>query len=243
MGACARADAAGAGSHARVCQPLNGMTGTLSVVCRGFGRSGLASPDAHAPSLIVSSADIAEKRHRYPNSAEDMAPSRAIGRAAGLLRVGIHLVRVLPGTRTSFPHAESAEEEFVYVIDGEVDAWIDGELYKMREGDLSHCQPVPESVTPSSTTATATRYSFPAARRTRPRTASTTRFIRDAETTFRGAAGGTTFLRGLRALTTGTRAPLQLKVRHRRGTVKLHMLGGPDGDGQRDARKAAASPQ
>jgi uncharacterized cupin superfamily protein len=89
------------------------------------------------PPFIVSSADIAEKRHRYPNSAEDMAPSRAIGRAAGLLRIGIHLVRLLPGTRTSFPHAESAEEEFVYVIDGEVDAWIDGALYRMHPGDVA----------------------------------------------------------------------------------------------------------
>jgi uncharacterized cupin superfamily protein len=89
------------------------------------------------PPFIVSSADVAETRHRYPHSTEDMAPSRAIGRAAGLMRVGIHLVRVLPGTRTSFPHAESTEEEFVYVIQGEIDAWIDGELHRMRPGDLA----------------------------------------------------------------------------------------------------------
>jgi uncharacterized cupin superfamily protein len=89
------------------------------------------------PPFIVSSADIVEKRHRYPNSAEDMAPSRAIGRAAGLLRIGIHLVRLVPGTRTSFPHAESAEEEFVYVIEGEIDAWIDGQLHRMQAGDLA----------------------------------------------------------------------------------------------------------
>src|SRR5207302_9213975 len=60
------------------------------------------------PPFIVSSADVAEKSHRYPNSDEDMAPARAIGRAAGLLRIGIHLVRVPPGKRTSYPHAESA---------------------------------------------------------------------------------------------------------------------------------------
>jgi len=89
------------------------------------------------PPFIVSSVGIAEKRHRYPDSPEDMAPSRAIGRAAGLLRIGIHLVRVLPGTRTSFPHAESAEEEFVYVIEGEIDAWVDGELYRMQAGDIA----------------------------------------------------------------------------------------------------------
>jgi len=89
------------------------------------------------PPFIVSSSEIPERRHRYPNSEEEMAPSRPIGRAAGLLKVGIHLVRVPPGTRTSFPHAESAEEEFVYVVDGELDAWIDGELHHMEAGDFA----------------------------------------------------------------------------------------------------------
>ena len=60
------------------------------------------------PPFIISSADVPEKRHRYPNSDEEMAPARHIGRAAGLLQIGILLVRVPPGMRTSYPHAESA---------------------------------------------------------------------------------------------------------------------------------------
>jgi uncharacterized cupin superfamily protein len=47
------------------------------------------------------------------------------------------VVRVLPGERISYPHAESIEEEFVYVLDGEVDAWVDGNLYRMQVGDLA----------------------------------------------------------------------------------------------------------
>ena len=88
------------------------------------------------PPFILSAAAVPERRHRYPNSEEEMSPSRPIGREAGLLQVGLHLVRVLPGTRTSYPHAESAEEEFAYVIEGEVDAWIDGVLHRLRAGDL-----------------------------------------------------------------------------------------------------------
>ncbi len=88
------------------------------------------------PPFVVSAADVPEKRNRYPNSQEEMAPSRAIGRAAGLLQLGIHLIRVLPGTRTSYPHAESAEEEFAYVVEGELDVWLDGELHHVRAGDL-----------------------------------------------------------------------------------------------------------
>lgn len=89
------------------------------------------------PPFIVSASDVPETRHRYPGSDEEMAPSRAIGRTAGLRSVGLHLVRLLPGTRTSWPHAESSEEEFAFVVSGEVDAWIDGELQRMKAGDLA----------------------------------------------------------------------------------------------------------
>jgi uncharacterized cupin superfamily protein len=88
------------------------------------------------PPFIIRSLDIEETRHQYPKSDEKMSPSRAIGQKAGLLRIGVHLVRVEPGTRTSFPHAEEDEEEFVYVIDGELECWIDGVLHRVSAGDF-----------------------------------------------------------------------------------------------------------
>jgi uncharacterized cupin superfamily protein len=88
------------------------------------------------PPFIVSSADVPERSHVYPHSDEPMAPKRSIGEAAGLQRIGLNLTRVPPGARTSWPHAESDEEEFVLVLDGSVDAWVDGELYPLRPGDL-----------------------------------------------------------------------------------------------------------
>jgi len=60
-----------------------------------------------------------------------------VGSAAGLVRLGINLQRLPPGRRSSWPHAESDEEEFVYVVEGEVDAWIDGEIHRMRAGDFA----------------------------------------------------------------------------------------------------------
>ncbi len=51
--------------------------------------------------------------------------------------MGINVQRLPPGTRSSWPHAEEKEEEFVYVIEGEVDAWIDGNLHRMAAGDLA----------------------------------------------------------------------------------------------------------
>ncbi len=92
---------------------------------------------AQHPPFILRSADVAERVHTYPNSDEPMAPSRAIGHAAGLQRIGLHLARVPPGARTSWPHAEEDEEEFVFVLEGRIDAWVDGELYPMSAGDLA----------------------------------------------------------------------------------------------------------
>ncbi|MBI3073565.1 MAG: cupin domain-containing protein [Deltaproteobacteria bacterium] len=89
------------------------------------------------PPFIISARDVPEKAGSYPNSDEVLSHGRAIGRVAGLLRIGLHVERLEPGQRTSWPHAEENEEEFVYVLQGEVDAWIDGELHRMEVGDLA----------------------------------------------------------------------------------------------------------
>src|SRR5881394_2221305 len=89
------------------------------------------------PSFIRSTRDVAERTHVYPNSTEKMGPMRRLGKEAGLERIGINLQRLPPGTRSSWPHAEENEEEFVFVLEGEVDAWIDGDLHRMVAGDLA----------------------------------------------------------------------------------------------------------
>jgi uncharacterized cupin superfamily protein len=88
------------------------------------------------PSFIVSAADVPETEHSYPGSDELMSPGRPIGRAAGLERIGIHLERLPPGRRTSYPHAEEDEEEFAYVLEGECHVWIDGVLHPLKKGDF-----------------------------------------------------------------------------------------------------------
>ena len=89
------------------------------------------------PPFIIATADVPEKDHTYQDSDERLSFGRPIGRAAGLERIGLHVERVPPGRRTSYPHAESTEEELVYVLEGEIDAWIDGELHRMTRGDLA----------------------------------------------------------------------------------------------------------
>jgi uncharacterized cupin superfamily protein len=71
----------------------------------------------------------------YQDDPERMSIGAPFGRHFGLTRLGIHHERLRPGRRTSYPHAESAEEEFVYVIAGTPDVWLDGELHRLRPGD------------------------------------------------------------------------------------------------------------
>ena len=109
------------------------------------------------PSFIVSTSSVPEKDGTYPDSDERLSFGRAIGHAAGLQRIGLHVERVPPGRRTSHPHAERDEEEFVYVLEGTLDAWIDGHLHRMSAGDLAAFPAgTGDSPPPSSTTATAT---------------------------------------------------------------------------------------
>ncbi len=89
------------------------------------------------PPFIIAAESVPEQPARYPNSDEVLASGRAIGKAAGLRRIGLHVERVAPGQRTSWPHAEEDEEEFVFVLEGEISAWIDGEIYPMKKGDLA----------------------------------------------------------------------------------------------------------
>ena len=95
------------------------------------------STNAHRPPFIVSAADVPEEPGRYPRSDEILSLGRPIGRAAGLARIGLHVDRLPPGHRTSYPHAEEDEEEFVYVLEGAVDAWVDGRLFPMVRGDVA----------------------------------------------------------------------------------------------------------
>jgi uncharacterized cupin superfamily protein len=72
---------------------------------------------------------------RYEGSQEEMSLGAAFGRLSGFERIGIHHERIPPGRRTSWPHAEKTEEEFIYVLEGAPDVWIDGTLYRLKEGD------------------------------------------------------------------------------------------------------------
>lgn len=87
------------------------------------------------PACIVHWREIEKSDWHYDEDDEPMCIGAALGQHLGLARLGIHHERLPPGRRTSFPHAESVEEEFVYVIEGTPDVWLDGHLHRLKPGD------------------------------------------------------------------------------------------------------------
>ena len=90
------------------------------------------------PEFIKHYTDIQEPDtscYRTSNSTELLSIGSPFGKVFKLTRLGIHHEVLPPGRRTSWPHAESTEEEFVYVIEGTPDAWINGNIYRLKPGD------------------------------------------------------------------------------------------------------------
>ena len=58
------------------------------------------------PPFIIATGDVLEKSDRYPNRHESLGHGRAIGQAAGLLKIGLHVVRF------HLPSASSATQSF-----------------------------------------------------------------------------------------------------------------------------------
>ena len=71
----------------------------------------------------------------YPNSDELTCISASFSPHFNLMRLGVHHERLLPGRRVSWPHAEADEEEFIYVLEGTPDLWLDGYLKRLQPGD------------------------------------------------------------------------------------------------------------
>jgi uncharacterized cupin superfamily protein len=104
-------------------------------------KRGRAAPEGSRktkkPGFVAHWRDILDtKAAQYPNSTEEQGIDARFGKRARFSRIGIHAEVLKPGRRTSYPHAERDEEEFVYVVSGAVDCWLDGYIHPMTEGDF-----------------------------------------------------------------------------------------------------------
>ena len=62
---------------------------------------------------------------------------RRLGDAAGLTQFGVNLLRLAPGVWSSQRHWHSHEDEFVYVVAGEVTLVTDAGIEVLRAGDAA----------------------------------------------------------------------------------------------------------
>lgn len=93
-------------------------------------------PKQPRPDCIKHFSEIQESDDaHYPGSDELLSIGSPFGRTFGFKRLGIHHEILKPGRRTSWPHAEKTEEEFVYVIEGHPQVWVDGDVYDLKPGD------------------------------------------------------------------------------------------------------------
>ena len=61
---------------------------------------------------------------------------RSLGDAAGLQRLGFHLLRVPPGKESFVYHSHYTEEEFIYILEGRGIAEIGDEEFEVGPGDF-----------------------------------------------------------------------------------------------------------
>jgi uncharacterized cupin superfamily protein len=104
-------------------------------------KRGSGTPDEwrarRKPACVVEWRKIEREGRPYPGDDEKMADWAHLSVALGLTRVGVGHDYLVPGRRTSYPHAEFDEEEFVFVVEGAPDAWIDGHLHRLKPGDAA----------------------------------------------------------------------------------------------------------
>jgi uncharacterized cupin superfamily protein len=89
------------------------------------------------PDFVAHWRDILSKKANvYPDSDEYQTFDARFDNRARFSRIGMRVQVLKPGRRTSWPHAERDEDEFIYVVSGRVEAWNDGHITPMGEGDF-----------------------------------------------------------------------------------------------------------
>jgi uncharacterized cupin superfamily protein len=91
------------------------------------------------PTPLVRAAERArlpEESYSHPLNPHSEVHGFSLSDAAGLSRVGVHLVRIPPGKESFVFHAHYGEEEFVYILSGRGIAEIGDEEHEVGPGDF-----------------------------------------------------------------------------------------------------------
>jgi len=104
------------------------------------GKPGAPPPGARKAGLPPNAVDWRTQKivdgNTYPNDTEILSAFVPLAAKLGLYRIGGGVDPLVPGRRTSWPHAEGDEEEFTFVLEGSPTAWLDGRLHPLKPGDF-----------------------------------------------------------------------------------------------------------
>lgn len=79
---------------------------------------------------------LPEQRHVHQFNDRAVRMTRTLGTLASLERIGIHLVRLPPGHDSTQLHSHSADEEFIYILEGRAIAEISDLQSEVGPGDF-----------------------------------------------------------------------------------------------------------
>jgi uncharacterized cupin superfamily protein len=88
----------------------------------------------HLPAETIARMGAVRKAHFLNPGAVRLI--RSLGDAAGLKRLGVHLVEVPPGSRSTELHAHHYEEECLYVLAGRGTATLGAHSHQIGPGDF-----------------------------------------------------------------------------------------------------------
>ena len=80
--------------------------------------------------------ELAEKQHTHFLNKEAVRGNKPLGDAAGLKNLGVHLITVAPGSRSTEYHFHHYEEECVYVLTGYGTAVLGDQSHAIGPGDF-----------------------------------------------------------------------------------------------------------
>jgi len=91
------------------------------------------------PKIDVAKAEV-DRELRYPKPFSDVLVGREktkLGDAIGLTQFGVNLATLPPGVWSSQRHWHAAEDEFIYVLEGEIVLVEDGGETLLKSGDAA----------------------------------------------------------------------------------------------------------
>ncbi len=87
---------------------------------------------------IVHTLDVQDPDNStYPGQTELLSIGAPFAQLMGLHHLAVHHELLPPGRRTSCAHAHESEDEFVYVIEGTPDLFLDGVLHRLKPGSAA----------------------------------------------------------------------------------------------------------